>query len=263
MIAPIRFASLLWAALLLSASSAFAAETAAEIEDCVKGNLPPDTAVQTIVFRTHNRLDEIANAEVKLYWKRIEDDRSNVMLRFEKPLDRRGSALLMLQKEKNTDMFMYLPELDRTRRVTGRMLEGSMFGTDFTYEQFQRLQGLAEDVEVNRLDDTELAGNTVQVLEHIPSKAEGTRRERVLSFIDPERCVQLRAEFFDGDGGPRKVLEVDVTSIQQQDGLWIPRKMKMKDLKDGTETDLYIEKLEIGVKIPKRTFSQAGLARAR
>lgn len=246
-----------------TASAEAASRTAEEIEACVKANLPPDTSVQTITLRTHNRLDEITKAEVKLYWKRIDEDHSNVMMRFEAPLDRRGSALLMLQKEETTDMFMYLPELDRTRRVTGRMLEGSMFGTDFSYEQFQRLQGLAEDIAVTRLDDVEVEGGNRYVLEYIPQQVAGTRKERVVSYIDPENCVQMRTEFFAGEGNLRKVLEVNSASISRDSGLWIPRKMTMKDMRDGTETDLNIEKLEIGVEIPRKTFNQSGLSRTR
>lgn len=240
-----------------------ASKTAEEIEACVKANLPTDTSVQTITLRTHNRLNEITSAEIKLYWKRLDEDHSNVMMRFEAPLDLRGSALLMLQKEETTDMFMYLPELDRTRRITGRMLEGSMFGTDFTYEQFQRLQGLAEDIAVTRLDDVEVGGENRYVLEYIPKQVPGTRKERVVSYIDPENCVQMRTEFFGGEGDLRKVLEVDSASIVRDSGLWIPRKMTMKDMRDGTETDLNIEKLEIGVEIPRKIFNQSGLSRTR
>lgn len=252
------------AALLLPfASASRAAMTAEEIEACVKANLPPDTSVQIISLRTHNRLDEIASARVKIYWKRTGEDLSNVMMRFEAPLDRRGSALLMLQKQEKTDIFMYLPALDRTKRLTGRMLEGSMFGTDFTYEQFQRLQGMAEDIEVKRLEDAEVDGDTVYVLEHTPRQAKGRRKERVVNYIDPEKCVQVRTEFFEGEGDPRKVLEVDRASIVNESGLWISRKLTMKDLRDGTETDLQIEQIEIGVKIPRKIFSQSGLGRAR
>jgi hypothetical protein len=251
------------AALSLAIASGATAKTAEEIEACVKANLPPETSVQTITLKTHNRMDEITSAEVKLYWKRLDEDHSNVMMRFEAPLDRRGSALLMLQKQDTTDMFMYLPELDRTRRVTGRMLEGSMFGTDFTYEQFQRLQGLAEDVLVERLDDVDMDGATHFVLEHTPRPVKGARKERVVNYIDPEKCIQMRTEFFDGEGDPRKVLLVDSGSIEHDSGLWIPRKVTMKDMRDGTETDLHIEKLEIGVDIPRKTFNQSSLSRTR
>ena len=73
----------------------------------------------------------------------------------------------------------------------------------------------------------------------------------------------MRTEFFDGEGDPRKVLLVDSGSIERDSGLWIPRKMTMKDMRDGTETDLHIEKFEIGVDIPRKTFNQASLARTR
>ena len=91
----------------------------------------------------------------------------------------------------------------------------------------------------------------------------GARKERVVNYIDPEKCIQMRTEFFDGEGDPRKVLLVDSASIERDSGLWIPRKMTMKDMRDGTETDLHVEKFEIGVDIPRKTFNQSSLARTR
>ena len=38
---------------------------------------------------------------------------------------------------------MYLPELRSVRRVTGNTLSGTLLGTDFTYEDFLHIYGLA------------------------------------------------------------------------------------------------------------------------
>ena len=49
-------------------------------------------------------------------------------------------VLLLEKKDRMPDQFMYLPELRKVRRVTKRSVAGSMFGTDFSYEDFERFQ---------------------------------------------------------------------------------------------------------------------------
>lgn len=258
---PTHRALLVLVILSLSSHALAAPQTGAEIQECVRNNLPDETSVQTLSFETRNRADEATSFRVKIYWKRVEKDRTNVLLRFETPPDRRGSALLMLQTEDGTDMYMYLPDLKRVRRVTGRMLEGSMFGTDFNYEEFARIQGLADDVMVERLDDDqELFGKAVYLLEHSPRPVEGSKGERVLSYIDPKTCVILRIEFFEGDE-PRKVLEVDASSIHREGGIWVPKILTMKDVREGTKTRVVLDELEVGATIPRKVFSKSGMAR--
>jgi len=106
------------------------------------------------------------------------------------PADTRGSALLLIEKPGRNDMFMYLPELKRTRRVTGPGLSGGMFGTDFTDSQFERLQGVARDLHVERMPDAELDGAPVRVLAHTPG--DDPEFESVLSYIDPDRPIHRK-----------------------------------------------------------------------
>jgi len=162
------------------------------------------------------------DSHVKIHWQRGDDDLSNVLMRFDSPPDMRGSALLLLEKPGRNDMFMYLPELKRVRRVTGPALSGGMFGTDFTYAQFERLQGVARDLTVERLPDAEIDGTTVWVLGYEP--ADDPEFVYVKSYVDPAHCVPLKTEFFERGERLRKVLEVDADAVVEADGLHVPRR---------------------------------------
>jgi hypothetical protein len=103
-----------------------------EIADCVKANQPQLSAEQTVTMRTVDRTGSARVSNATIYWQKFGED-SKVLIRFSAPEDLRGSALLMLQKGERADMFMYLPELRKVRRLTKRSVSGSMFGTDFSY----------------------------------------------------------------------------------------------------------------------------------
>ena len=249
--------------MVMAATSAAAAppQTAAEIEDCIRENLPEKSSVQTILLRAKDRIGAINESKATIYWKKFDDGFSRVMLRFSAPPDMRGTGLLLVEKAEQNDMFMYLPELKRVRRVTGRMLAGSMFGTDFSYEQFERIQGLAEDVSSERLPDGQLDGKAVYVLSQIPDQEAGSSFERVVTYLDPANCVPLKVEFFERGARLRKLLTADASQIDREGQSWIPRRLLMKDLRDGTETELVVEKIEVEASIPRKIFTQGALER--
>jgi hypothetical protein len=238
--------------LLLAPSLGLGQETAEEVQKCMKRNLPRQTSVQEVVMRTFDRVGGQRSFEAKIYWKRGEDGLSKLLLRVEDPPDLRGAAYLALERENTTDMFSYLPELKRVRRIHSRSVSGSLFGTDFTYEDFQRLQ-----------PDTELDGRSVHVLAANPHEESGSTYERIVSFVDQETCVLLQAEFFETLKEPRRRLLADVSSLHQQGEIWVAQKLTMKDLRDGGESRLELKKLALDVDIPDRRFNQSRLGRKR
>jgi len=232
--------------------------SADEIEACVRANLPSKSSIQEITFRVNGKGGMTSESHIKIHWQMGEDQLSNVLLRFDAPLDMRGSALLLIEKPGRNDMFMYLPELKRVRRVTGPSLSGGMFGTDFTYSQFERLQGVARDISVTRLPDTQVDGTPVHVLAHEP--ADDPEFEYVVSHVDAERCVPLKTEFYESGRRLRKVLEADPAAVTAIEGLWIPKKLVMKDLRQDTSTEFRVDSIEVNAKIHRKIFTQANLS---
>ena len=231
--------------------------SADEIEACVRANLPSKSSIQEISFRVIGKGGMTSDSKLKIHWQMGDDQLSKVVLRFEQPLDMRGSALLLIEKPGRNDMFMYLPELKRTRRVTGPSLSGGMFGSDFTYSQFERLQGVARDVSVSRMPDAEVDGTPVYVLAHEP--ADDPEFDYVLSYIDQKRCVPLKTEFFENGRSLRKVLEADPAGVSQVGEQWIPRRMVMKDLLKGSSTEFNVDSIQVNAKIHRKMFTQSSL----
>ena len=206
-----------------------------------------------------DRIGAVTQSRATLYWKKFDDERSRVMMRFQLPPDMRGAGLLMIEKADRNDMFIYLPELGRTKRITSRMGSASMFGTDFSYEEFERIQGMVEDSSTRRLADAEVEGNPTYVIEARPDEKRGSAYERILSFIDKETCVSLKSEFYERGDEPRKILTADRSKITWENEVWLAREQTMRDLRDETETLLIVEEVEVGKSIPRKMFSEREL----
>lgn len=233
---------------------------AEEIAECVRGNLPHRSSVQTIWFRSTDRVGSTTASQSVIHWQRFDDGLSRVMLRFHRPLDLKGAGILLLEKkDRRPDTLLYLPALQKVRRVTTGFVSTSMFGTDFSYEDFERLMGMSRDTTVERLDDASVSGRPVYVLAGTPDDVSGSAYERVVSYVDQERCVPLRVESFEPGGGLRKVLEVDPSTVEHHGAFWVPRTQTLRDLRDGTATELELEEIELDVKIHRKMFSEREL----
>jgi hypothetical protein len=247
--------------LTIATAPALALETVDEIHDCMEGNLPEKGSIQDVVLRTVDRTGHEVESRAQLWWKRSEEDRGKLLMEISAPPERRGSILLAIQEEEgHTDMWLYLPELRRVKRISERTVSGSLFGTDFTYEDFLRIQHLAKEAESTRLADEVVEDRPVYVLEARPSK-EASEYERIKFFIDQEKCVLVRAEHYETGDRLTKLLSSPIEKVTKETSGWVPRLTQMKDLLDNTHTDLVVDKIDTQKEISDRMFSVQTLQR--
>lgn len=231
--------------LFLAAPGAMAADTKTveEIQECVQANAPPLSSSQTVVMRAVDRAGELTETRYRILWKRPEGEEARLLLRVLDPATRRDSALLLVQRgERDGDVYLYLPEMRKTRRVAKSSLQGSMFGTDLSYEDFQRVQSMTEESDVKRGDDGEVDGRAVYTLIAQPGK--DSAYNKAVSFIDQERCLVIRGEYYESGEKPAKLLTVPQDKITKESFGWLPRELRIANLEDGTHTDVLIEEFD-------------------
>jgi hypothetical protein len=250
-------------ALALAPAAAGAAdETAAEIQACIQKNFPTDSMVQTLRMVSVDRMGVERVLEAEMFWQKNADTgSSNVLLTFDNPPELRGASVLVLEKKPQNDMFMFLPELGKTRRITSTMVQGNMMGTDFSYEDFQRLQGLLTSLDSKRLADETVAERSAWVTESTPADP-SSEYTRIVSRVDPETCIPIEVELYTkGAAEPAKRISTNPKSVSKEKAGFMPREITMRDLRTETSTTIVIEKLSIGVPIERKRFSAAELDR--
>ena len=231
-----------------------ASRSSQQVSECAGRNVPVTSSIQGLEMRARDRIGSERTLRAKVWWKRFPDGYTRVLATFSEPSDIEGSGLLMIQIDGPTQMFLYAPEIRKTRRVTSQMLKGKIFGTDFSYEDFQRVQGAGTAEDMVRLPDSEVDGVEVYVMEgHTPPEA-GSAYERSLSFIDKRTCVPIRTELYEKGGSLLKVLIAPPDRIEDTEGMWLPRELVMQDVRDHTQTTLVIESIEVNKKIPNKLF---------
>lgn len=234
-----------------------------EVQACARRNLPETSARQEIALEAVDAAGTGQRIEAELLWRRSKQGRSQVLVRVERPADLRGSAFLALEREGGYDLFSYLPSLQKVRRLQGSAISGSLFGTDFSYEDFQRLQSVAEGTAVTREPDADLGGRPTFVIAATPAADSGSAYRRVVSWIDRETCVLLRADLEADGGRVAKQLLADPAQVRTVGARHVPHVVTLEDRDKSTRTTLTIEKIELDVPLSDSHFSESALTKGR
>jgi hypothetical protein len=259
-----RRAALLTVLLLapLAASAQTGDRSVTVVLDCLKRNVPKKSSVQTVHFTSFDRIGGSREFRGKILGKTMEDGTRRAKLCISQPPEMRGSEVLSMEvKDAAPQNFLYTTELRKAKRVTGDGAGGSLFGTDFTYEDLQRFMQLNRPESNERLDDADLEGRAVYVVQAKPSDANASAYTKVLSYVDKVTCVVLKSESYEVGERLRKVLTAKTEPMYQENGVTAPAEVEMKDVRDQTRTVVAIEDLEVDGDVDSRSFQVGELGR--
>jgi Outer membrane lipoprotein-sorting protein len=230
--------------------------TANEIDECVRANLPNETTRQFISFKLTDRLGLVDESTVETFWKKFPDGKWRLLARFLGPENVRGTAVLIFERDYGSDIFVYLPELHRVRRIHKRSVHGAVAGTDLSYEDWERLQGLRHDPHLRRLPDSAIEGREVYVIEATADPTSDTSYTRIVSWIDHRTCVALRIEIYETGDRLRKVVTVPADAIWPESDGWITRYTRVEDRREGSQTEISVADVVMDEPLPDRYFTQ-------
>ncbi|MGR9089301.1 MAG: outer membrane lipoprotein-sorting protein [Gammaproteobacteria bacterium] len=225
------------------------------VQACIDKTAASRSVTQHITLRSFDDSGLIEESIADIYVQRSVEDKSRAVIRLSGPPSRKGLAVLMLESDKlEPTMYLYVPDLRRTRKVTGKQLAASMMGTDFSYEEFSHFQRSAAESETKRIDDQTLDGVAAYVLETTPA-GNDSPYSRILTYIDQQRCVPLKTEFLNPGDTVTKELVATPDSIKPVGEFHIPHQVIMYDRVKNTRTELGIEDLVLDADINETIFS--------
>ena len=183
------------------------------------------------------------------------------LIRFLAPTDIAGTGLLSVNKaDGSTDQWLYLPELDRVRRVAADRKGGRFVGSELYFEDLQERKPALDRHRL--LGKETVAGVACEVLESAPIDASTSVYRRRISWVDAQTAMVLRVDYFEKDDTtPTKRWLLDERKQIQR--YWTVTDSRMIDLASGRETRLVVEKALYDRKLPARLFTQQALADER
>jgi len=169
-----------------------------------------------------------------------------------------GTAYLM----RENDIWNYDPRIDRTIRLPSSMMAQSWMGSDFTNDDLVRDTDIVEDFEHEILRTEEYDGRNAYVIRLIPKPDTPIVWGKVKMWICTDTYIQLRVENYDQQDELVNTMKLD--EIRDMGDREIPTRITVVPAdKDNERTILVYEKLEFGIDISRRFFTQENMQRQR
>lgn len=194
--------------------------------------------------------------DLYLYRREAGDDAVASLIRFTSPSDIANTGLLTLDpRDEETDQWIYLPALDRSRRIVSSRKGGRFVGSDIYYED---LRDRSVDQDTHRLLGTEeLMEAEVKVLESVPAQSDSSVYGKRVSWIHPQTLLPLRVDFY--DKGEKLIKRSIVHRIEKIQDYWTIMDSTMEDLSSGHETRIVVEQVAYDRDLPDELFSLEAL----
>jgi len=173
---------------------------------------------------------------------------------FEAPADVRKTAFLVWKKAQgDDDRWLWLPDLNLSKRIAPGDKRTSFVGSDFVYED---VSGRGTDEDTHTLVDTT---DTHYVLDNVPKDPGSVDFARYRLWVDKTTFLPMKAEYWDTQGTLfRRVEALTVETVQD-----IPTVMesKVSDLRAGTHTVNRFTDVSYNLGLDDNIFSERFLRR--
>jgi outer membrane lipoprotein-sorting protein len=227
--------------------------TARELAERVEQTFRGDSAfLDATMIVTSPRLPEPRRVRFQS-WDDRRGERSFIRI-LEPPKDR-GSAFLKLE----SNLWSYVPRVERTIRIPPSMMLQSWMGSDFTNDDLVRESSLLDDYEHRWLGvDPSYQGRRAFVIEYRPREGAPVVWGRIVAWIDPEKSAPLRQEYFDEAGEKLRVMTLgDFRPVGRRS---YPHRWTMTPLdKPGHETAIEVREVRFDEKLDDEVFTHRNL----
>jgi len=188
------------------------------------------------------------------------DGQSRALIRFVSPGNIAGTGLLIHNvPESENDQWLFLPALERIRRVSGESRGGRFVQSVIYYED---LQDRRPEEDSHRLLGESTYGDVpVQLLESVPRDGDRSTYSRRVSWIHPSLKLPLRIDFY--EAGPEPAKRFEVMRLEEVGGYWTATETVFTALDSGEATRVLLLRVRYDLGLPESLFSTRSLADPR
>ncbi|MBS3818135.1 outer membrane lipoprotein-sorting protein [bacterium] len=172
------------------------------------------------------------------------------MMKFMSPPDVENMGFLVRSDDQ---MYLYLPEFRRIRRIASHNKTESFVGSDFSYEDMGT-SGFAEFYKAVLVEEND----EEWVLELIRKKGADKPYPRIKMWVSKQSQLPSKMEMYDEDGTLWKVMEEKNEKVNQY---WISVKIIMHNKKEGSWSSLNMDNIKVDQGIEDEIFTRRFLKR--
>jgi outer membrane lipoprotein-sorting protein len=172
---------------------------------------------------------------------------------FTSPADVKGVAFLARSDD---EMYVYMPEFGKIRRIASHVKKENFMGTDFSYSDM----GSSDWAKTYDARVTKREAKNV-LLELVPRKVDEVDYGKLTMLVDTSTYMALRIQYFDKKGTLWK--EMTQTQIKKISSYWVAGAITMRDLKKNHSTTIEQKDISFDRGLKDDDFSTRALKRSR
>lgn len=188
-------------------------------------------------------------------------DNHSVMV-FHSPASVKNTRFLTKENQgRDDDQWIFLPSLNRVRRIASGEGDSSFMGTEFTYQDLGSRE--YEDYTYQYLRSERAQGFDCYVIEARPKPGVDSSYHHTISWITTDDSINtaVKMEIYESETDLLKVMTVE--DLSEVNGYWIPRSLTMENVQSNRSTTLVQQRLELDKPVNTRRFSQRFLETGR
>ena len=177
-----------------------------------------------------------------------------VLIRILKPRKEKGTATLKV----GSQIWNYLPKIDRTIRVPTSMMMGSWLGSHFTNDDLVKESRLIRDYEIKLEFMGDRDGVQIYEIDLLPHEDAPVVWGRIRYQIRQDDLMPVWARFYDEHGELKRTMRFG--DYQMMGNRKVPARMTLVPADHPEElTEMVYRELRFDIAIPRRTFSLGAL----
>lgn len=243
--------------------------TALEVMQAVENRDDGESFIADYTMVLIDRRDRQRSRNLRIYSKDYGAD-TRSLSRFESPADIRGTSYLNNDwddPQRDDDSWLYLPALQRVKRIASSDTSDSFLGSDFTYAD---INGLELDWYDYRFinESEEVDGFDTWVIEVTPKESmkeqaeEATGYSRLQTWIRKDNFVQVRAQAWELRAN--RIKYFNSSDIEQVDGIWTTRRLQAITTRNGRQEHasvLQLNDIEYNTDVDDELFTTESMQR--
>jgi outer membrane lipoprotein-sorting protein len=200
------------------------------------------------------RIREIAQAS-KFY---KENNTEKKIIRFLSPADVKGTGLLIFDyKDKEDNIWLYMPALRKTRRIVSSERAKSFMGSEFSYADMT--PPVLDDFTYSILGEETIDNAECWIIEMIPKNEDliyDNGFSKKISWIGKADYVVRKSDYYDPDGELEKQLDVlEVKNLDPENNKYRPTHMIIHNVQNGRKSIIKIKEIVFNPDVKDEYFT--------
>ena len=233
------FAVLFGLVLMIAAGGQASAQSGYDIMKNANDKPTGNDMTANVLMKITSKTGSIKTREFVMYQLKQKDGSSSILIKFLKPADVKDTSFLTLESGSGEkSQYIYLPSLKKATRIAASDKNKPFMGSDLTYDDFGSRK--LDDYSFNLLGEETLNEKICWKIESV-SKDKSQSTSKIISLVDKESYIVLKADFYDKSGALYK--QMAVQKFDTISGFWTMLELVMKNLSTGSSTSLKFDEI--------------------